>query len=105
MIAVIETGGKQYKVSPGSVIKVEKLGMEVGKEVVLDKVLMVKKDGEVVFGHPVVEGAKVVAEVVREGRGKKIIVYKFKRRKGYHRKYGHRQAFTELRIKEIQYQE
>ena len=104
MIAVIETGGKQYKVSPGSVIKVEKLGMEVGKEVVLDKVLMVKKDGETVFGHPVVEGAKVVAEVLREDRGKKIIVYKFKRRKGYHRKYGHRQAFTELRIKEIQYQ-
>jgi len=104
MIAVIETGGKQYKVSPGSVIKVEKLDMEAGKEVVLDKVLMVKKDGETVFGHPVVEGAKVVAEVLREDRGKKIIVYKFKRRKGYHRKYGHRQTFTELRIKEIQYQ-
>jgi len=100
-MAVIETGGKQYKVSPGSMIKVEKLDVEVGKEVVLDNVLMVKKDEGTIFGDPMVKGARVVAEVVKQDRDKKIIVYKFKRRKGYHRKYGHRQDFTQLRIKEI----
>jgi len=68
----------------------------------LDKVLMVKEDDEVIFGNPVVEGVKVVAEVLRQHRKKKIIVYKFKRRKNYHRKYGHRQPFTQLKIKEIQ---
>ena len=102
MMAVIETGGKQYKVSPGSVISVEKLNAKVGEEVVLDKVLMVKEDDEAIFGHPVVEGVKVVAEVLRQHREKKIIVYKFKRRKNYHRKYGHHQPFTQLKIKEIQ---
>jgi len=101
MMAVVETGGKQYKVSPGSMIKVEKLDVEVGKEVVLDNVLMVKKDEGTIFGDPMVKGARVVAEVVKQDRDKKIIVYKFKRRKGYHRKYGHRQDFTQLRIKEI----
>jgi len=100
-MAIIETGGKQYTVSPGSTIKVEKLNVEVGKEVVLDKVLMMKRDDEAIFGNPVVKGARVVAEVLKQDRDKKIIVYKFKRRKGYHRKQGHRQPFTQLRIKEI----
>ncbi len=105
MMAIIETGGKQYKVNPGSVIKVEKLDIEDGKELVLDKVLMVKEDDEVIFGNPLVDGAKVTAEVLGQGKSKKIIVYKFKKRKNYHRKYGHRQLFTQLKIKEIQCQE
>jgi len=105
MMAIVETGGKQYEVSPGSVIKVEKLDAEVGKELVLDKVLMVKKNDEVIFGNPLVSGVKVIAEVLQQGRAKKIVVYKFKRRKNYHRKYGHRQSFTQLKIKQIQYEE
>ncbi len=104
MMAIIETGGKQHTVNPGAVIKVEKLDAEAGKELVLDKVLMVKGDDEVIFGNPLVSGAKVIAEVLGQGRAKKIIVYKFKKRKNYHRKYGHRQSFTELKIKEIQYE-
>jgi large subunit ribosomal protein L21 len=104
MIAVLETGGKQYRVSPGSLIRVEKLAAKKGDEVVLDKVLMIKKDEEESFiGSPWLAGAKVVAEVTKQDRDRKIIVYKFKRRKSYHRKYGHRQSFTELKIKEIQF--
>ena len=103
MIAVVETGGKQYQISPGSIIRTEKLKAKEGEEVVLDKVLMLKEDdGEVLVGNPLIAEARVTAEVLRQDRAKKIIVYKFKRRKGYHRKYGHRQAFTELKIKEIQ---
>ncbi len=105
MIAVVETGGKQHQVSPGSTIRVEKLDAKKGEEVILDKVLMVKKDDENLFGNPLVPGAKVIAEVTGQDRAKKIIVYKFKRRKNYHRKYGHRQAFTELKVKEIQLQQ
>ena len=103
MIAVVETGGKQYQVSPDSIIRTEKLKAKEGEEVVLDKVLMLKEDdGEVLVGNPLIAKARVTAEVLRQDRAKKIIVFKFKRRKGYHRKYGHRQAFTELKIKEIQ---
>jgi len=103
MIAIVETGGKQYQVSPDSIIRAEKLKAKEGEEVVLDKVLMIKEDdGEVFFGNPLIAEARVTAEVLRQDRAKKIIVYKFKRRKNYHRKYGHRQAFTELKIKEIQ---
>ncbi len=102
MIAVVETGGKQYQISPGSIIRIEKLKAKKGEEVVLDKVLMLKEDGgETLIGNPLIAKAKVTAEVLRQDRAKKIIVYKFKRRKSYHRKYGHRQAFTELKIKEI----
>lgn len=103
MIAVVETGGKQYQISPGSIIRIEKLKAKEGEEVVLDKVLMIKEDdSEVLVGNPLIAKARVTAEVLRQDRAKKIIVYKFKRRKNYHRKYGHRQAFTELKIKEIQ---
>ncbi len=103
MIAVVETGGKQYQISPGSIIRIEKLKAKKGEEVVLDKVLMLKEDdGETLVGNPLIAKARVTAEVLRQDRAKKIIVYKFKRRKNYHRKYGHRQAFTELKIKEIQ---
>ena len=103
MIAVLETGGKQYKVSPGSLIRVGKLTAQKGEEVVLDKVLMIKKDGESFIGNPWLAEARVVAEVIKQDRDRKIIVYKFKRRKNYHRKYGHRQLFTELKIKEIKF--
>jgi len=104
MMAVIETGGKQYQVNPGSIIRAEKLKAKEGEEVVLDKVLMIKgDDGKLFFGNPLIAEARVTAEVLRQDRAKKIIVYKFKRRKNYHRKYGHRQAFTELKIKDIQF--
>ena len=103
MIAVLETGGKQYRVSPGSLIRVEKLAAKKGEKVVLDKVLIIKKDKESFIGSPWLTEARVVAEVTKQDRDRKIIVYKFKRRKSYHRKYGHRQPFTELKIKEIKF--
>jgi len=104
MMAVIETGGKQYKVNPGSIIEVEKLPAGEGEEFILDKVLMIDEDGKTRFGNPWIEGARVVAEVIKHDKADKIIVYKFKRRKGYHRRYGHRQAITKLKIKEIRLQ-
>ena len=103
MIAILETGGKQYEVSLGSLIRVEKLAAKKGEKVVLDKVLLIKKDEESFIGSPWLAGAKVVAEVTKQDRDRKIIVYKFKRRKNYHRKYGHRQSFTELKIEKIQF--
>ncbi|SDN88978.1 50S ribosomal protein L21 [Desulfonauticus submarinus] len=102
MFAIVETGGKQYRVQEGLEIKVEKLDVEPAKEIVLDKVLVVGEGAEVKIGTPYVDGAKVVCEVLGHGRGKKIIVFKKKRRKGYRKKQGHRQWFTALRIKEIQ---
>ncbi len=96
MFAVIETGGKQYIVKEGDVIKVEKLPVEEG-EIEFDKVLMV---GDKV-GTPYVEGAKVKAEAVRIGKAKKVVVFKFKRRKGYSKKQGHRQLFSEVKITQI----
>lgn len=105
MKAVIERGGKQYRVREGEIIEVEKLDKKKGAEVKLEKVLLVEKDGEVKIGRPLLEGALVIAEVVDHGRGDKIIVYKYKRRKGYHRKYGHRQPYTRLKIKEIRLEE
>jgi len=99
--AVVETGGKQYKVSPGDVIAVEKLPGEPGTVVELPKVLMVSQDGDPRIGSPGLAGAKVMAEIVAQGKGPKVIVFKFKRRKNYRRKTGHRQGLTQLRIKEI----
>lgn len=100
MYAIIATGGKQYKVSEGDVIKVEKLGKEAGETVTFDKVLLVN-NGDVVVGNPTVDNASVSATVVSEGRGKKIIVYKYKRKTGYHKKNGHRQSYTEVKIEKI----
>jgi large subunit ribosomal protein L21 len=99
MYAVIESGGKQYRVAEGDVIQVEKLSVEVGKKVELDRVLMVSGDAGVTVGTPVVEGAQVTATVKNHGRGKKIIVYKHK--KNYHKKQGHRQDYTALHIDKI----
>ena len=101
MYAIMETGGKQYKVAEGDVIKVEKLAVEEGQEYSFDKVLVVAKDSDVTVGAPYVAGAKVSASVLGEGKAKKVIVYKYKSKKGFHKKKGHRQPFTELQIKAI----
>lgn len=100
MYAIIATGGKQYKVAEGDIIKIEKLGVEAGETVTFDKVLAVN-NGELSIGCPTVEGATVTATVVKEGKGKKVIVYKYKRKTGYHKKNGHRQLYTELKIEKI----
>ncbi len=100
--AVIKTGGKQYKVSPGDTIRVEKLPGEPGQEIELEEVLLVGDGEDLKIGQPLVEGAKVVATIVAQGRSKKIIVFKKKRRKNYKKKRGHRQYFTDIQIKEIQ---
>jgi large subunit ribosomal protein L21 len=103
MYAIVETGGKQYKVQPGDMLQVEKLAAEPGETVDLDRVLMVAGDDDAVnVGTPLIDGAKVVAEVVDQGRGPKIIVFKYKAKVRYRRKTGHRQALTTLRIREIQ---
>ncbi len=99
MYAIIATGGKQYKVSEGDVIRVEKLGVEEGEKYTFDQVLAVS-DGKLLVGEDVAN-ASVNATVVKNGRGKKIIVYKYKRKTGYHKKNGHRQAYTEVKIDSI----
>lgn len=98
MFAVIRTGGKQYKVANGDVIRVEKLEAEAGASITLGDVLMVSDGGSAVVGTPTVAGAAVTAEVVAQDRGPKIIVFKKKRRQNYRRKNGHRQDLTVLRI-------
>ncbi|MGN0515313.1 MAG: 50S ribosomal protein L21 [Lachnospiraceae bacterium] len=100
MYAIIATGGKQYTVKEGDVIKVEKLGVNAGETVTFDQVLFVN-NGSAVVGNPTVEGATVTASVVKEGKAKKVIVYKYKRKTGYHKKNGHRQLFTEVKIEKI----
>lgn len=102
MYAVFETGGKQFRAEPGTRIRIPSLEVEPGESVTFDQVLLTG-DGEenVQVGTPVVEGASVKAEVIRHGRGDKVIVFKRKRRKGYRRKQGHRQNFTEIRVDEV----
>jgi len=102
MYAIIETGGKQLRVEEGREIKVERLAAEPGSEVVLDKVLLVDKGGDLAVGQPYVDKAKVSCEVVDHGRGKKIVVFHKRRRKDSAKKQGHRQDFTTLKIKTIQ---
>jgi large subunit ribosomal protein L21 len=98
MYAIIKTGGKQYRVSKGQALRVEKLDGEVGDALDLEQVLLVGGDGETRIGTPFLDGAKVGATIKAQGRAKKIIVFKKKRRKGYHKKQGHRQAYTEIEI-------
>ncbi len=98
--AIIRTGGKQYRVSPGSVLRVEKLPAAEGTAVNFE-VLLVGQGDAVKVGRPVVAGASVVGQVVRHGRGQKLIVYKFRKRTNYRKKQGHRQAFTEVKITAI----
>ena len=100
MYALIATGGKQYKVAEGDIITIEKLGVEAGEKVTFDQVLAVSDNGLKV-GNPTVDGATVEASVLREGRAKKVIVYKYKRKTGYHKKNGHRQSFTQVKIEKI----
>ena len=101
MYAVIKTGGKQYRVTTGDVISVEKLVAEPGSTISLDEVLMVGEEGNPTIGTPIVAGASVSAEVLEQTRADKIIVFKKKRRQGYRRKAGHRQNLTVLRITDI----
>ncbi len=101
MFAIIRTGGKQYKVSKDDQITVEKIDAEAGKKVEIEDVLMVSDGKKTTIGTPAVKGAKVVAEIVEQTRGDKIIVFKKKRRQNYRRKKGHRQNLTVLKIKDI----
>jgi len=97
MKAIIKTGGKQYSVEEGSIIYIEKLDLEAGSEVVFDEVLMV---GETV-GNPLVKGAKVTGEVIKNGKQSKVVVYKYVQKNNYHKKQGHRQPYTKVEIKSI----
>jgi len=99
--AIVETGGKQYKVSQGDTILVEKLGTEKGKTLNLEKVLLVSQKGKVQIGTPYLSGSKVLCEVLGQIRGKKTINFKFRRRKGSHKKSGHRQQLTRLKVQEL----
>ncbi len=101
MYAIIETGGKQFKVQEGDVIKVEKLGVEASTSYTFENVLLVANEGKTTFGAPYVAGASVTASVIGDGKADKVIVYKYKRKSGYHKKNGHRQPFTELKIEKI----
>ena len=102
MYAIIETGGKQVQAVPGERVKVERLEAAVGDTVCFDKVMLVNRDGKVEFGKPFVEGTTVTATVTEQGRSSKILVFKMKRRKGYRRTRGHRQAFTAIRVDSIE---
>ncbi len=101
MYAVIETGSKQYKVSAGDTLEIERLAVEKGQSYTFERVLLVNNDGKLSVGSPVVAQAAVVADVVDHIRGEKKVAFKMKRRKGYHRKVGHRQELTIVKIKEI----
>ena len=101
MYAVLETGSKQYRVSAGDTLKIERLPIEAGKPVTFDRVLLVNADGKVTVGAPTVAGATVFADVVEHIRGEKVLTFKMKRRKGYHKSIGHRQELTVVKVKEI----
>ena len=101
MNAIIVTGGKQYKVSEGDVIYIEKLDNEAGDTVKFEQVLAIIDGEKATFGTPVVEGASVEAKIVKNGKGKKVRVYKYKAKKGYHKRQGHRQPYTKVEIGKI----
>ena len=102
MYAVVRTGGKQVRVTPGAAVRVEKLAGSVGDAIELGEVLLVGGEGETRIGTPLLDGTKVVGTITDQGRGPKITVFKMKRRKGYRRKQGHRQNFTEIRVDKIE---
>ncbi len=101
MFAYFKSGGKQFRAEPGARIRIPSIEVEPGESVTFDEVLVASDDKNVKVGEPTVEGAKVTAEVLRHGRDKKVIVFKRKRRKGYRKKQGHRQGFTEIRVSEV----
>lgn len=101
MYAVIETGGKQYKVQEGDIISVEKIDSEEGDKIDFSKVLLVSKEDGLIVGKPYIEGAKVEGSVLEQGKGKKIVVFKYKAKKNYKKKQGHRQPFTKVKIEKI----
>jgi len=105
MHAVIATGGKQYIVEEGNIIKVEKLEADKGEKVKFDQILMLENDGDYQFGQPLIENSYVEATVLRQGRAKKIVVFKYKPKKKYQKKIGHRQSFTEVKIEKINFAE
>ena len=98
MYAIIKTGGKQYKVAEGDVLNVEKLDAEKGAEVVFDEVLAIVNDGEVTVGKPFIDGAKVTATVEEQGKGEKILVFKYRAKVNYRKRMGHRQPYTAVKI-------
>ena len=102
MLAVIKTGGKQYKVSPKDKIKIEKLDKKEGEEITFKEVLLVEKSNKLQVGDPLVKGAKVLAKVLKQGRGNKIIIFKYKPKTRYKKKTGHRQPYTEVEITKIE---
>ena len=104
MYAIIRTGGKQYKISPGDTIQVEKIKGNAGENVELTDVLLYAEGEKILTGAPVLPNVKIVGEILRQGRAKKVIAFKMKRRKGFSKKQGHRQSFTALKIKEIHVQ-
>ncbi|WP_053956979.1 50S ribosomal protein L21 [Inediibacterium massiliense] len=101
MYAIIETGGKQYRVQEGDTLFIEKLEVSEGEAVEFDKVLALSKDGKLSVGAPVVEGAKVSATVVENGKGPKVIIFKYKSKKDYRKKQGHRQPYTKIKVEKI----
>ncbi len=101
MYAVIKTGGKQYRVTPGEKLKIEQIPADIGSEIVLDQVLMITDGDKVTIGVPIVTGAQVKATVLTHGRGVKIHIFKMRRRKHYRKSQGHRQNYTEIRIDDI----
>jgi large subunit ribosomal protein L21 len=101
MYAVVRTGGKQYMVAEGDFLKIEKLPGEVGEKVVFDDILLVSNEGDLKVGSPRVEGSTVSGTIVEQGRGKRLIVFKMKRRKGFRKKQGHRQYFTGVKVESI----
>ncbi|MDL1965981.1 MAG: 50S ribosomal protein L21 [Candidatus Desulfofervidus auxilii] len=102
MYAIMETGGKQYKVAPGDIIRVEKLPGNKDDEVLFDKVLFVSDKEKIELGHPFIKDAKVKGKILNQGRSKKVVVFKFRRRKRYHKKRGHRQYLTTVKIENIE---
>lgn len=102
MVAIIKTGGKQYTVTENDVIQIEKLDAEVGDTVVFDEVLFTSIDGKVTVGRPFVDGVSVKGVVEEQGKGDKVIIFKFKRKKDYRKKRGHRQLYTQVRIEKIE---
>lgn len=101
MYAIIRTGGKQFRAEPGKTLRIPSIDIEPGENVTFEEVLLGSSDGDIKVGAPLLSGAAVVAEVVKHGKGDKIIVFKFKRRKNYRRKQGHRQKFTEVRVRDV----